>query len=139
MGMCRAVRNEPNIYHVKVENQEKETKKHRRSVPFNIRISAEVTAMTLSWRRARAPWKHLLEIPPRRQAGILRPMLTARLEEAGAQAETSRTLLLLTTCGSKLPGRAKETTAGRATQGSTHPPQRAAIFGASFTARSAQQ
>lgn len=28
------------MYHVEVENQEKETKKHRRSVPFNTRLSS---------------------------------------------------------------------------------------------------
>lgn len=126
------------IYHVKMENLEKETKKHRRSVPFNTHVSAEVTAMTLSWRRARAPRMHLLEIPPRLQAGILRHMLTARPEEAGAQAETTRTLGPLATCSDKLPGTAKEVTAGRSAQGSTDPPQTDVIFRASFTTRSAQ-
>lgn len=97
------------MYHVEVENQEKETKKHRRSVPFNTHVSAAVTAMALSWRRARAPCMHLLEIPPRLQAGILRHMLTARLE---LQAETTHALVLLTTCSDKLPGTAKKVMAG---------------------------
>lgn len=135
---CVGQREMSPIYHVKMENLEKETKKHRRSVPFNTHVSAEVTAMTLSWRRARAPRMHLLEIPPRLQAGILRHMLTARPEEAGAQAETTRTLGPLATCSDKLPGTAKEVTAGRSAQGSTDPPQTDVIFRASFTTRSAQ-
>lgn len=65
--------------------------------------------MALSWRRARAPCMHLLEIPPRLPAGILRHMLTARRE---LQAETTHALVLLTTCSDKLPGTAKKVMAG---------------------------
>lgn len=57
--------------------------------PLNKQGSAEVTAMTWSWRRARALCRHLLEIPPRRQAGILRHVLAAGAGQAGAQAATT--------------------------------------------------
>lgn len=56
-------------------------------------VSAEVTAMTRSWRRARALCMHLSGIPPRLQAGILTHTGTARLEKAGAPAETTQPLV----------------------------------------------
>lgn len=98
------------VYQEEVENQEKETEERRRSAPLNKQGSAEVTAMTLSWRRARAPCRHLLEIPPRRQAGILRHVLTAGAGQAGAQAVTTHPLGPPGTCSKELPSTAEELT-----------------------------
>lgn len=80
------------IYQVEVEKQEKERNKHKRWVPFNTRVSAEVTAMTRSWRRARAPCMHLSGIPPRLQAGILTHG-NCKAGKAGAPAETTQPLV----------------------------------------------
>lgn len=88
-------------HHIKVENQEKETRKHRRSVLFTTHFSRGHCS-NFKLEEGQGTAHASLRDPTQAPGRHLQTHATATPEEAGAQAETTHTLVLLTSCSDKL-------------------------------------